>query len=318
VLGEIAIRERNLLGRGQDVRLATTLSQRQQTLDFAFTEPYFLDQDLSAGLDLFHVIRDSQDVASFDSQETGFGLRLGFSYNEDWRHSLRYRFAFEEIQNVSSSASQLVQDEAGEETVSLFGQKLTFDKRNSRVDPTNGYLVSWASDVSGLGGTVFYLRNKLKASHYLPITDEIRLISGAEVGHIIGLDDDVRLNDRFFLGGDNLRGFEFAGAGPRDSESDDSLGGEHFASGSLELAFPLGLPEEFGISGALFTDMGYLSEVDDTSSTILDDSSVRASTGFGVQWSSPFGPIRVDFAKALLKEDFDETESFRFNFGTRF
>lgn len=317
-LAEVSVRERNLLGRGQDLRLGTTLSQRRQTLDFAFTEPYFLDRDLSAGVDLFHVVRDNQDIASYDSTETGAGLRFGFEYNEHWRHSIRYRFAVETIENISSNASVFIQDEEGDEYVSSIANTLTYDRRNSRVDPTDGYVIAFGPEFAGIGGSVRYLRTTLSATHYLPFTDSIRLVTGGEIGSLVGLGDDIRLNDRFFMGGDNLRGFAYAGAGPRDSASDDALGGERIATGSVELIFPLGLPEEFGLSGAVFTDLGYLTEVDDTGPTIQDEPSMRASVGTGLLWSSPFGPIRVDFSHAVLKEEFDETEFFRFNFGTRF
>jgi outer membrane protein insertion porin family len=317
-LGEISIRERNLLGRGQDLRVSTTVSQRRQLLDFAFTEPYFLDRELSAGIDLFHVLRDNQDVASFDSTETGAGVRLGYDLNNDWSQRLRYRFSRESIENIDSGANQFIQAEEGEEFVSLLGQTVTYDKRNSIVDPTEGYLFAFDTDVAGLGGSVSFLRTSVRGTYYVPITEDMRIVTGAEAGTIVGLGDDVRISDRFQLGGDNLRGFAFAGAGPRDSISDDALGGERYATGSVEFVFPLGLPEEFGLSGALFTDVGYLTEVDDVGPSIQDEPSLRAAIGTGVNWQSPFGPIRVDFSQAILKEDFDETEVFRFNFGTRF
>ncbi|MDF1748630.1 MAG: outer membrane protein assembly factor BamA, partial [Alphaproteobacteria bacterium] len=317
-LGQIQMRERNLLGRGQDLRIGTTLSQRRSTIDFSFTEPYFLDRELAAGFDLFHTVIDRQDIASYDSQESGGALRLGYDFNDDWRQQVRYRLSQETIENVDPNASSFVKASAGTEVISSFGQTLTYDKLNSRVDPTDGYLVALATDLAGFGGSVRYLKSTLSGSYYLPITDETRIVTRAEVGSIVGLGDGVRLNDRFLLGGDNLRGFANGGVGPRDSLSGDSLGGERMANGSVELVFPLGLPDEFGISGAVFTDAGYLSGVDSGGAGIQDTGSIRASIGTGIKWVSPFGPIRVDFSQAVLKEDFDDTEIFRFNFGTRF
>ncbi len=317
-LGEITIRERNLLGRGQDLRLSTSLSQRRQTVDFSFTEPYFLDRELAAGVDLFHVVRDLQDIASYDSQESGFGFRLGYELNDSWRQQLRYRFARETIENIASGASRFVRSEEGDTFVSLVGQTLTYDKLNSRVDPTDGYLVALGTDVAGLGGDVSYLKTTLSGSWYLPFTEDIRLVTSGEVGNIVGIGKDIRLSDRFRLGGDNLRGFETAGAGPRDVSSDDALGGEKLARGTVELLFPIGLPDEFGVSGAVFTDVGYLTQLDDSGAGVRDEASLRASIGTGIAWKSPFGPIRADFSHAVLKEDFDKTEIFRFNFGTRF
>jgi len=137
-------------------------------------------------------------------------------------------------------------------------------------------------------------------------------------GHIIGLGEDVRINDRFFLGGSSLRGFEPGGVGPRDANTDDSLGGNIFYTATAELTVPLNLTKDLDVDGALFTDIGSLTQVDDAGAEVLDVSDPRASIGVGVGYLSPFGPIRVDYARAVLKQGFDQTENFRFNFGARF
>lgn len=318
-LAEFSVRERNLLGKGQDLRLATTLAQSRQSVDLSFTEPYFLDKPLSGGFDLFHTLRDNQDESSFDSKETGFGLRTGYEINEDWGQSLRYRFARESVENVDDSASLFVRQQEGTEYVSSIGQTLTFDRRNSRIDPTDGYFVALSNDLAGVGGTVNYFRSTLRGAYYFPITNEYRLQVGGELGHMVGWgEDDTRIKDRFFLGGDNLRGFEDSGAGPRDTATDDALGGKQFAAGTVEFTFPLGLPDEFGLSGAVFSDVGTLTDVDESGVDVADTGGLRASVGTGVNWLSPFGPVRADFAQAVLEEDFDKTEVFRFSFGTRF
>jgi outer membrane protein insertion porin family len=138
------------------------------------------------------------------------------------------------------------------------------------------------------------------------------------VGYILGIADDVRISDRYFLGGDSFRGFAARGVGPRDTSTDDSLGGNFLYSGTAELSFPLGLPEEFQVSGRLFTDVGAVSGLDDDGPNVEDTASPRMSVGTGITWRSPLGPIAIDFAIPVLKEDFDEEERFRFSFGTRF
>lgn len=318
LLGDVTFRERNLLGKGQDLKISTRVGQKETTFDFSFTEPYFMDKELAAGFDLFHTVEDEQDRSSYDSRETGGALRLAYDITEYWSQSLRYRFSRETIKNVDDDASIYVKAQEGTDSVSLVGQTISYDRRNSVVDPTSGYKVSMSNDVAGLGGTVSYFKTSLTASYYHPFTKSIYLITGGTVGHIVGLGEDIRLNDRFFLGGDDLRGFESGGVGPRDTASGDALGGNQYASGSAELRFPLGLPDEFGLTGAVFTDVGTLRENDDTGTNIEETGSVRASVGVGLNWKSPFGPVRVDFAQAVVKEDFDETEVFRFSFGTRF
>ena len=193
-----------------------------------------------------------------------------------------------------------------------------YDKRNSTISPTEGYTIRLSNDIAGLGGTLHYSRNQLRGAKYFAITDDLILSGRARVGHILGLGEDVRLNDRFFLGGESLRGFATAGVGPRDISTQDSLGGEWVYNGSVELTFPLGLPSEFGISGKVFSDVGSTGSVSPSDANVQDTGAVRASVGFGIGWVSPFGRISVDLGFPIAKEDLDETETFRVNFGTRF
>lgn len=318
-LGDFSIRERNLLGRGQDLRFGATISGSRQEYDVSFTEPYFLDRDLSAGFDIFRVTRDYQDEASYDERNTGFSLRMGYPLSERLRQRVYYQLQDTEISDVPDSASQFIKDEAGTRVTSLIGQELMYDARNSRLQPTDGYYVRLTNELSGFGGTTRFLRNRLGGGVYIPISGEdVVLSSTAEIGYIVGLGKDVNLADRFFIGGDTLRGFETAGIGPRDLLTDDALGGERYVRGSVELSFPLGLPQEFGLIGHAFTDAGTLSDSGISSPIVADEDSIRLTIGTGVSWRSPLGPIRVDIAYPVLKEDYDKDEIFRFSFGTRF
>ncbi|MDJ0683407.1 MAG: outer membrane protein assembly factor BamA [Alphaproteobacteria bacterium] len=317
-LGEVSVRERNLLGRGQDLRATIRLAQEETGFDISFTEPYFLGRDLSAGIDAFHSVVDAQDESSFDLQRSGGGVRLGYNINREWSQQLFYRLSIDDVQSVDSDASPLIQAEAGENTRSIIGQTLTLDRRNSRIDPTDGYTASLTTDYAGVGGGLGFARFRLGGTYFQPVYEEVRAVLSAETGFMFGVGDDVRVSDRFTLGGANLRGFEAAGVGPRDVATDDALGGQQFARGSVELLFPLGLPEELGINGAAFSDFGTLTEIDNTNSNVEDSGNLRASVGVGIGWASPFGPIRVDFAKAVVKDGSDQEEFFRFNFGTQF
>ena len=163
-----------------------------------------------------------------------------------------------------------------------------------------------------------YFRTEVGASWYYSLLDEVVLGLGGKAGYIVGLGEDVGLNDRFFKGGESLRGFAVSGIGPRDSLTDDALGGNRYTTASAEVTFPLGLPQELGLRGRVFTDVGTLGGIDDNDSLIQESESLRASVGVGLTWRSPFGPIRLDFAEPILKEDFDEVDRFLFSFGTRF
>ncbi|WP_439815915.1 outer membrane protein assembly factor BamA [Zavarzinia sp. CC-PAN008] len=318
VVGDIAIRERNLLGRGQDLRLGLSLSSRRSQIDLSFTEPYFLDRNIAAGFDIYNINRDLQDEAQYDQKVLGFGLRAGFPLSEYTRLLLRYTIRQDTIDNVGPFASRVVREAEGTEVTSSIGYQIGYDERDSSVNPTRGYNAAFGQDFAGIGGTVTYLRAQANAGYYYPFLDDVIGSIKAEVGYIWGLGEDVRLNDRFYVGGNNMRGFERGGIGPRDITTTDSLGGNLYFVGSAEVTFPLGLPSEYGIKAAAFTDFGTLTEIDSTIATVRDSGLIRISAGVGVSWDSPFGPVRVDLGQAILKEDYDKTQFFRFNFGTRF
>jgi outer membrane protein insertion porin family len=99
---------------------------------------------------------------------------------------------------------------------------------------------------------------------------------------------------------------------------DSSLGGNAIYKGTMELAFPIGLPNELGVKGRIFSIAGSLTGIDTTNLNAVDTGSLRVAVGFGVSWASPFGPVRIDLAAAVRKEDFDDTEFLSFGFGSFF
>lgn len=318
-LADVSLRERNFLGKGQDVSLSSTVAGKRTEFDFSFTEPYFMNRDIAAGVDLFHITRDLQDESSFDQKRTGGGVRVGYPLSENWRQDLKYRYESNDISNVDLDASRFIRDQAGTRITSAISQRVTFDARDSKQSPTEGSMYWLDTEYAGIGGDASYVSAKTGASYYIPVTDKVIFNVLGETGGITGLSDDVEINERYFLGSSTLRGFERSGIGPRDTTTDDALGGNLFYRGSAEVSFPMGLPKEYGILGHGFTDFGSLWSIDEpTSAAIVDKSSLRASAGFGVSWKSPLGPIRVDYAVPYLSENFDKEEHFRLNFGTRF
>ncbi len=339
-LADVSVRERNFLGRGQDLRIGTVVSFRSQQVDINFTEPYFLDKNIAAGFDLFEV-KTSPTTNFFSGitpvyQQFSYGgaLRTGYQISENLRQTWKYTARSDDITNIQSNASLFIQLQKGTHVTSAIGQVLLYDKRDNRQDPTDGYYASLGNDFAGVGFGVKYLRNKVNVGYYYSVAPEWVLSFTGEAGDIFGWSGQkVLLQDRFFVGGDNLRGFAPAGVGPRDTISGDSLGGNKYYVGSVALGVPLGLPKELGISGRVFTDFGSLWSNDQKNLVLTpaqlvstgglqpkvqDSTAVRASAGVGVSWKSPVGPIRLDVAYPLRKESFDKTQLFHVSFGTRF
>lgn len=312
------VTENNFRGLGQRLGLDIGVSQRSQEYDVSFTEPYFLNRRLRAGFDLFRTEQDYQDEGSYDSESTGGRLRLGWNYTDDLSQQFRYTLRQDKISNVDSEASYYIKEEAGKYNDSSVGQTIVYDKRDSAFNPKEGYFISFGNDVSGLGGDEKYLKFDAKLYQYYTLADYYTFKLFANAGYITGYGGkDVRLSNRYYLGGSTLRGFDVAGIGARDKYTDDALGGNWMLYTGGEVMFPIGL-DELGIKGRTFVDMGMLGKPDNINTSVVEySSSPRVAAGFGFQWLSPMGQIDIDFAFPIVKEDYDETQVFRLNFGTR-
>ncbi|MFW5834597.1 MAG: outer membrane protein assembly factor BamA [Pseudomonadota bacterium] len=318
-LGQVNFSERNLLGTGRSIRAEFTLSGRRQDIDFSYTEPYFLGYEVAAGIDVFARETDFQDESSFDERNTGFTLRASYPLTRNINHIVRYTLRDDEIIDVADDASVFIKQEEGDSVTSSIGQSFSVDLRDNFTLPNEGYVFRLDQDFAGLGGDRTFIRHELTASYYQPlwrddVVANIRFLGG----HVTGIGDDVKLTNRFFVGGNDFRGFAVAGIGPRDRETGDALGGNLYYVGTAELRFPLGLPQDLGFFGRAFVDAGALTDIDVSGPTLVDSGDIRVTTGVGISWISPFGPLALDFGQAVVKDDLDETEFFRFSFGTRF
>lgn len=320
-LGTVSLSENNFLGTGQHVVLGVTQAQKESSYTFSFTEPYFDDKDLSLGLDLFSSKKDYEKQSSFNSRAIGMVLRAGYDITEHLSHGSRYALKKEKIYDVSLTASPFVRAQEGTTTVSMIGHTLTYDKLDSRIEPSEGYILKLNQDVAGLGGQTRYLSHDGTAALFVPLykKDYILKFVG-RAGHIMGIaGKDVRVNDRFFIGPEYVRGFDVAGIGPRDKQTFDALGGNSYYAGTTEFIFPVGLPNEVGLKGAVFHDFGSLFNIDEADkSKIFNSKSIRASFGTGVIWKSPMGAMSFHYAIPYAKEKFDDERRFYLTFGTKF
>lgn len=323
-LADFGIRERNFLGAGIDARLQTLLAQRRSQIDFSVTDPQFLDRNLSAGFDLFYLQRNLQSVASYSERRAGAVIRAGYEFNEYLRQSWSYSLVQRNVFDVRSDASRFIREQTGETLLSQVGQTIAYDRRDSRIEPRSGYIVRLGSDLAGLGGDVNYIRLRADVGVYFPLErlfgDQDYVLVLQAGGGILEPwgDRNERIIDRFFLGGDNLRGFQLAGAGPRDTSTNDPLGGRVIWTQTTEFRFPLPLPSEIGLLGRAFVDVGSLSRTPVSGPGVVDDSSPRVGAGVGVSWRTPIGLINIDVAQAVVKKSYDDTQILRFGFGTRF
>ncbi len=347
---DLGITERNFRGRGENVRARVSVGSLRQQVDFGFSEPRFLGRDVLAGLDAYYYKYDLSRFSAYKTVTIGGGVRLNFPLSLNSRGSARYTLRQDEVAvdpTFCDPAHLLVSPslcaQRGKFITSLVGYGYRLDRRNDPIQATRGFFADFNQDFAGVGGDVKYIRTEADAGWYHGFTKSFILSVTGSAGYVGGWSGDrVRINDRFYKGGNNFRGFQIAGIGPRDLNGGQnySLGGKAYAIGSVELTIPTFLPEQYGIKASLFGDVGTLGKLDradkacslipvdaaaaaacppGTSDPLIKDNlGLRASGGLSVFWRSPMGPIRFDFSHVFAKEVYDKTELFRFSTTTNF
>lgn len=331
---DVGLAERNLVGTGINASIRSVLAQRRSSINLSVTDPYFLDRNLVAGGDIFLIRTNSLGTQVFDEKRIGFALRAGYDFNENVRQVWSYSLVNRDVFNVSNSASPFIKNDAGTTLLSQVSQVLTFDYRDSRIAPRNGFIIEVGTDLAGLGGDVAFIRNNVNAAYYFSLErwlghQDWGIKLGAGAGYMTSFSNKERIIDRFFLGGENLRGFQIGGAGPHDTVSGDPLGGRRMWTQTTELRFPLPVPEDLGLTGRAFVDVGSLTDADFNNPNscvvgvnqpcqIAQSSAPRVGAGVGVSWRSQFGLINIDLTPFVVKKQYDQTQIFRFGFGTRF
>lgn len=319
----VGLTESNFLGRGQFVGANLAIGTDNQNSSITFVEPAFLGRDLRFRFTGFY-ITSNDDNADYDSRRIGVSPSIEFPIRDFTRLELRYKIASDKLSGVdpAQSSQLLVKDEArGSEIASSVGYTLSYDTRVGGLDPNTGIRLSFGQDLAGVGGDISMLTTNAVATYQTKVfNEEVTLRAEIEGGAAIGIGEDTRLLDRFF-GNGKIRGFQPNGIGPRDLSvpNEDTVGGNYFAVARFEAEFPLGLPEEYGISGGLFADVGSVWGLDDTLGGSIDDGlDIRSAVGFSVFWTTALGPLRFNFSKAIKKRGFDEEQSFDLTVSTRF
>ena len=326
--GAISFSERNFLGRGQQVEFVLSTTRGTRELTFDFTEPAVRDTQLSFGLQLSYREREVLSWTSFASRQALISPSIGFPVSPMGRMSLRYELRSDDVRNVVPGASALIKADEGREITSLIGIGYTYDARRSDFTPGFGMLLRFEQEFAGLGGDRRFLRSTgLALVEQQVLGEEVTLRAELEGGLLGMISGDSRYLERFDLS-QKMRGFRAGGIGPRDLNSDsrEALGGNYFMVARFEADFPLGLPEEYGLAGGVFMDVGSVWGLDNRSggpqggpvSEVDDGRYWRVAAGVSLFWDTPIGPLRFNFSRPLRKLDYDRKQSFDVTISSRF
>ena len=315
------------MGRGQKLTLAVSTATDAHRYGLSFVEPSLLGRDVAFGLNLDYAETNSS-FSSFDTKRAIFQPSLSFPVSENCNLTLRYSYDdLEMIERSTPVNGPVIADDisAGSQVASSLGYTYSYDTRRTGLDPTAGYLVQFGQDFAGLGGDSKFIKTTAKViGEKRILNEEVTLRATLEGGALAWSEGNNRVADRFVIGPSILRGFESGGIGPRDQSAgfDDPLGGNMYVVARFEAEFPLGLPEEYGIGGGVFYDVGNvwdLSDVNFNGGTVVGEAgSFRHVIGLSLFWDTPVGPLQFNVSKALKKEDFDQEQKFEVTLRTDF
>ena len=328
--GIIEYRERNFIGRGQGLNFKIQGGSDNTTYSFGFIEPAFLGNELQFSLNLAYEETNQQN-STYDTKSVNFQPGISYPISDFSRFGLRYTYTSDEVSG--DTVTSIIGDEFEQGRVNTSGVGYTFgyDTRRVGLNPTAGVLLQLSQDFTGLGGDTTSVKSNLKLQgEQKTFGEEVTLSATFEAGDLRYSKGQSRVSDRFALGSRVMRGFNPGGVGPRERSSDgsgtinDALGGEQFAVARFEAEFPIGIPEEYGITGGVFYDAGSLwglpvETSPDSANTVYYNAAIlRQVAGATVFWATPIGPLRFNWTRAIQKEEFDEANNFEFTLSTRF
>ncbi|RPI37670.1 MAG: outer membrane protein assembly factor BamA [Nitrospiraceae bacterium] len=307
-IGTVDLTQGNLFGRGQFIKVKAELGGKSSLYDLSFRDPYFLDMPyaFSAG-----IYKSNREYIEYDKNATGFYMGLGKSLTEYWRADVSYNFERATIENIDEGASKIIKDQEGTNTTSSITPSVVRDSRDNYLDPSRGSRNSATLTFAGLGGNNKFIKGVLDSAWYFPLGETTTFMVRGRFGYAAGIfDEEVPLYEHFYVGGlYTVRGLGFGDAGPKD-ENGDAIGGTEELIFNAEYIFPI-FPE-MKLKGALFFDAGNAYEDFNKFGTL------RYTTGLGIRWISPMGPIRLDWGYNIDKKEDESASKFEFAFGTFF
>ena len=320
----VGLTEPNFLGRGQSIDVSVQTGDSTLNSRLIFSDPAFLGRDVTFGLRAEYNSSNT-DNAFYNTESIVLSPSLAFSLTDNQRLKLSYTISQDTIKDVATpDSSVILQNEQGTTLTSSLGYSYSFDNRPQSVVPGSGVLVRFGQEFAGLGGDATYIDSSLLGLvQTKALKDQVDLRAIVEAGYLQGLGGYSSTVTQRYFGNGKMRGFQPNGIGPRDTGAvnRDALGGNIYAVVHLETDFPLGLPEEYGITGGAFVDVGSvwgLDNVAGSTGTVDDAFHVRSVVGLTMYWKTPIGPLRLNFTHALAKESYDKEQTFDLTIATRF
>jgi outer membrane protein insertion porin family len=314
-----SVNQQNFLGTGKSIGLNMNTGRTQRQITLSSTDPYFTPDGISRSFDVFtrRFNASALGLGDYVIETQGLGMRFGIPYTEVDR--VTFGLAYER-NNLSLGANPPARykeyvDTFGESSWAALGQIGWFrDERDSPLTPTRGLYMGGNVEFTLPVGDLRYTRANFDTQYYKPLTKDytIGLYGSVARGWALG-GNPYPLFKNYYAGGiGSVRGFEAASLGPRDADN-YPRGGQSKIVASAEFLFPLpGAGNDQQVRMFTFVDVG------NVWAESIDLTDLRYSTGLGLNWLSPLGPLKLSVGFPINKQPGDRTQRFQFQIGTGF
>lgn len=308
LIGMIDLTQDNLFGKGQLIKIRAELGGRTSFYNISFRDLWFMDKPISFSTSIYRTMRE---YVEYDKRATGFGVGFGKSLSEYVRGEIGYNFERATIYDVYEGASTLIKEQEGTKITSSITPSLVRDSRDNYIDPSRGSRNSIYFTYAGIGGDNQFVKSLIDSAWYFPLKRTTFMLRG-RFGYATGiLGKDLPLYERFYVGGIyTIRGLGFGEAGPRDEKTGEVIGGTEELIFNAEYIFPI--IRELRLKGVVFFDAGNSYE------SFKNFGTLRYTTGAGIRWISPLGPIRIEWGYNLDRKPGEDASRVEFTFGTFF
>lgn len=308
LIGTVDLTQGNLFGKGQLAKIKAELGGKSSYYELSFRDPWFQDKPIALSTGIY---RTTRDYTLYSKRAFGFYVGFGKDLSEYWKGDISYNFERATIDNIKAGASAIVFDQQGTKSTSSITPSIVRDSRDNLLDPSKGSRNALSFTFAGLGGSNAFIKASADSAWYFPVRDSAIMIRG-RIGYADGIfSKALPLYERFYVGGiATLRGIEFGKAGPKDPSTGEAIGGTTELLFNNEYIFPI--LTDIKLKGVVFFDAG------NSYQEFNEFGKLRYTSGFGVRWMSPIGPIRIEWGYNIKKKPGESSSKVEFAFGSFF
>jgi len=316
-----SVTQSNLFGSGKQLSTQVNTGKVNQVYSISYTNPYYTDDGVSRGFDLYKRNTDSQStvISSYTSHTLGAGVRYGVPIGEDTSISLGLAIENTELGLLTAPPVRLL------DFVNTFGSNNNTllgtigwgrDTRDSAIYTTEGSVQRAFTEIALPAYEIRYYKLNYQLQKFYPVSNNVTLLLNGEAGYGAGYDGrPLPFFKNFYAGGPgSVRGYESNSLGPRDSFN-NVLGGNKRVITGAELMMPFpGMGKEKSVRLSAFLDGGAVYGPGD----LPGSAGMRFSTGLALTWLSPVGPLKFSYGMPIDRQPEDKVQRFQFTLGTIF